>query len=186
MVRFIAVVAAVLVGSPVLGAADSPRQQYLIKVRLVEHCDDHCQANDKTRVLAEPKLVTVEGREANYLVGGQMTVGDTAIDFGTSLKLHIEGADAGAVNVKGVVETSQVDQGRENLATRNSTAIYFQRSLELGKTARYELAQPNGATRVLEFSIEKVTGLPPDSVVSQDAPADVPRPVSSGASAVRR
>ena len=154
---------------------DAAGSQYLLHVKLTqERSDDVCK-NPTGKVLAAPILVTVEGREAVYLVGGKTTIGDQQVEHGTLLKVRIRSSDANTASVSGMIELSTVGKTTDDLLTRMSTSMYFKRTVELGKTCRFELPKTDGNEQSLELSVERVAGPLAEPIPPHRAKAAVKR-----------
>jgi hypothetical protein len=137
-----------------MALADSP-QQYLIRLSLTEENVDATCPAQRTKELAAPNLVTVEGREANLLVGREVQTGDEALHDGTSLHFKLTKVDDTHVKLNGAMESSRVNDGEKDLVVRNLTSVHFQRTLELGAKTHLEVVGDHGKKQVIDLTVDK-------------------------------
>jgi len=135
-----ALVSVLLLGPSALEAADerpvgAKTTTYMVQMRLVEE-----QSGKPTRVLAEPTIVTAQGRPASMRVGGEFeppgNEPSEPIEFGTKVDVTIrpERGDRLLVNLRLEISERIERSSPETKFAVVSTGIHTLLSVEPGKT----------------------------------------------------
>ena len=147
----LALIVATIVAQITLAVDGNAPKQYLIHTELKQHsCKD---GSDAANVIAAPRLCIAAGREANYLVGGEATLGDEQIPYGTSLNLRIKPADDGKVLITGAIDASHITVSSDSIVARKSTCVHFKQTTPLGKPVHFAVDSPDDAEGRQELTI---------------------------------
>lgn len=140
------------------GSGNSP--MYLIGIS-VKEVDAIAEGGENAKILAAPKVATVENREAIFHVGGQTNVAEETVRWGTRLKVKLKKLNGGKVRLTGVLEVSSVAEPTDDFVERLSTEYHFARTVSLGEKACLGKRQRAEGYRVVELTCEKVDALEP-------------------------
>jgi hypothetical protein len=120
-------------------------RQFQIKVRIVE------DGPESERVLAQPTLITLEGRPATFMVGGEMAFTNKAtneietIPFGVKLTASVAAPQGGKIRVDCELERSEVisecRDGDDVAIHTKSVAVRMVRAIRLGRTIDVEFQE---------------------------------------------
>jgi hypothetical protein len=111
--------------------------------------------SDTVEVFAAPQVAVIAGHEANYRVGGEATLGDQQIPYGTALNLRIKPSGDEKVLITGVMDVSQITLSSDSVVARKSTCIHFKQTTPLNKPVRFALPNDSGEQQELTISIEE-------------------------------
>ena len=126
-----------LVAQSLAHAEESDRRPfYVIRVAVKEGDPSGSREKGTLRVLAEPTVATIEGREAWVRVGGAVTVGSEQVDYGLLLRVRPQRAEQGRIQIAGMIERSEVTEQSEGLAVLQSTRAVFQRTVMPSKMTK--------------------------------------------------
>src|SRR4051794_11436718 len=118
--------AAVLLASTPGRAADWPLE-YLIHIKLVEAS---AAGSSKLKILAEPTLAVVAGREAYFSLGGEVNLRGESVDsIGTRVRLRVTPQEGERVQLKAKVQVSQLVSQSEDSTFTSGVEINVNRSI---------------------------------------------------------
>jgi protein involved in polysaccharide export with SLBB domain len=107
----------------------------------------------KAKVLGEPRLLTVEGREATYQAGGEATVpGDEpgqveSLAFGTIVRVKVKRLGDGRLRLDAVLEQSQVEERARKGWRRRRSIVEATQRVKLGEEIKLEEKDSAGKTQ---------------------------------------
>jgi hypothetical protein len=111
------------------------------------------------KVIGEPKLVTLENREASFLSGGEVMVAGELVPFGREIRFLPQRAEGGRVKLRVVLEHTEVVENRENsLRTQTSRSLHV-RTVKFGEVLRLRWDNnASGPQTWAEVSVHDVDG----------------------------
>ena len=152
-----------LIARSLAHAEESDRRPfYLIRVAIKEENPSGSREQGTLRVLAEPMVATVEGREAVVKVGGAVTVGSEQVDCGLLLRVRAQRAEQGKVRIAGMIERSEVTQQSEGLAVLQSTRAIFERTVVRSEMTKVCLPSSAEGKRWMELTVDDFRGQNPE------------------------
>lgn len=141
---------------PAAAQQDSAKQIYEVRPCLREITLERTTSTGT--VLAEPRLQVVENREAVSTVGGKEAVGEEEVPSGIVLRVKVDPEAAKTVHASGVLEVSETGhpETENDVVIRESFAIHFNRTIELGRPLRIRLSKTPQKERWFELSVSAV------------------------------
>ena len=127
---------ALLVASQItIGAAQRPATpQYKVQVSVQKN---YIGPTKKPGViLANPIIMVVAGREANFQSGNAIAIGGEKIPSGTTLKLRIDPVQNEQVRVVGMIAVSNLSVPVDDIVARESKSIHLAKTMTCGKNIR--------------------------------------------------
>jgi hypothetical protein len=158
---------------PAVAQQESAKQFYEIRPCLREITLERTTSTGT--VLAEPRVQVVENREADLNVGGKEVVGEEEVPSGIVLRVKVKPVAGKTVQASGVLEVSETGhpENENDVVIRESCAIHFNKTIELGHPMRVQISKTSEKERWFELSVSAV----PNSINGQteDQPAVVKR-----------
>jgi hypothetical protein len=111
---------------------------------------------EEIKVVAGPKVATVENRDAVFHVGQQTKVADQTVRAGTSLKIRLKKLGDGKVRVTGVLELASFSHPSDDFVERHSTEYHFARTISLGEKICLGKRQTTEGYRIVEITCHQV------------------------------
>jgi Flp pilus assembly secretin CpaC len=137
---------------PALAGGAQP--SYLIDVLVVQPSADglDLEADGKGKILSQPRLVTLEGQEAQIQVGGQVPIrGDQAgqityLPFGLTLRVKVVGLGEGRFRLEATQEHVTPDRQDETFTQVSGTILRVVAVGQLGEPLKFEPPKGRGPT----------------------------------------
>jgi RNA polymerase sigma factor (sigma-70 family) len=121
-------------------------RQYQVDLTLVQADPDGRDfgKEGKGKVLAEPKLITLEGQEGTFLSGGNLAVLGGELDFGLLFRVKVFSLGDGWVRLETLLEKSEADQSDKNITQVSGKIIRSIARVKLGETVKLVLKDDQG------------------------------------------
>jgi uncharacterized protein (TIGR03067 family) len=138
-----------------LPVAERRFRQYQIECTLVQvdPTGKDLGADGKGKVLAQPELAVLEGRESNIFSGGQMAVPgdkDNAVEFlefGVWVRVKVIGLNDGRVRLETVLERTEVDTTDQNCVLVRGNKVRSIARIKLGEAIKLVEKDDQGLAR---------------------------------------
>lgn len=128
-----------LVASQLNTGAAQPLPQYKVQVSVREM---YIGPTKKPGViLADPTIMVVAGREANFQSGNATAIGGEKIPSGTTLKVRIDPVQNEQVRVVGMIEVSSLSAPVDDIVVRESKSIHLAKTMTCGKNIHFRISK---------------------------------------------
>src|ERR1051325_3237919 len=125
-----------------LAADEAAPKQYLVHIKLKQLQTKGDVEDGVEKVLANPNLALVAGRNGDFVAGGKVPIGDERfMRYGTRMKMRLNPTDERKIHIAGKIEVSVLlgDSSPAKHVAKRGTTIYLNEVVELGKASTITL-----------------------------------------------
>jgi hypothetical protein len=147
---------AILLASPTaaIGADKAPVKQYLVRASMRDIPSKG--SPEKEKILSEPNFMVLANDDADFCVGGEMTVGGNRVPYGTLAKIKVVPIEANKIRVTGMFEVSTVGSLDDGMLPRESNSVHFAKAIACGDTIRACVSRSTDCERWFELVVEEL------------------------------
>jgi hypothetical protein len=136
-------------------AAPRPRQYQIDLVIKSGDPSGSVQAGTQ-KLLASPRLITLEKQPANFISGGQVLVRGEFEDFGLIVRCVVEPGLGRRINMKVVLERIEVVQQRGERVTLQTSKVTHDLTFSRGEAIKLRFSRGNQPYTWVEVSVREV------------------------------
>ena len=147
-----AAIIALALASQVVTAAEQPKAltTYVVHIVVREKL-----ANGRGKILSEPNVVVIAGREGTFHIGEKIHLSGMDVPNGTMIKLKVDPAEKGEVKLTADILVTLASVHDNGIIDHESTAFSIAKTLPCGKDNKIRIVKTEKIDRWVELRIEE-------------------------------